>query len=79
MMKISVSALALLTLAGCGARGNLEPAKGQSLPVKPYGAAATPTPAELLTPPVQARPTRSDELLKSSERRGSDEFDLPPR
>ena len=70
--------LFLLALAACGGRGDLKPVAGQPLPVKPFGAAATPTPAQLLTPSVQARPPRSDELLRSSERRGRDDFDLPP-
>ena len=68
----------LLALAGCGARGPLKPEKGVALPVKPYGATATPTPDDLLTPGTQARPERSDELLKNSEERGRDDFDLPP-
>lgn len=69
---------AALLLAGCGARGDLKPAPGAMLPVKPYGATATPTPADLLKPGAQARPDRSDELLKNSEERGQDPFDLPP-
>jgi hypothetical protein len=31
-----------------------------------------------MTPEVQARPRRSDELLKQSEERRDDRFDLPP-
>ncbi|TPG15412.1 hypothetical protein [Sphingomonas oligophenolica] len=65
-------------LAGCGAARPLEVAKGESLPPAPYGAAAVPTPEQLLTPTSQQRPQRSDELLKNSEERRSDEFDLPP-
>ena len=67
-----------LALAGCGSAGKLKPAPGEHLPVAPYGATATPTPGDLLTPTQQQRPQRSDELLKSSEERRSDEFDLPP-
>lgn len=70
--------LLLLALAGCGGRGELKPPQGVALPVKPYGALATPTASVLLTPSVQARPKRSDELLKSSERRTRDDFDVPP-
>ncbi|HWK36628.1 LPS translocon maturation chaperone LptM [Sphingomonas sp.] len=78
-MKRLASALVVATLlAGCGARGDLKPPPGEMLPVKPYGAPATPTPADLLKPGAQARPDRSDELLKNSEERGQDPFDLPP-
>ena len=68
----------VLLLAGCGAAANLKPAKGQPLPVAPYGAKKTPTPADLLRPSNQARPERSDELLKNSQERRGDDFDLPP-
>jgi PBP1b-binding outer membrane lipoprotein LpoB len=77
-MKTSILFLALL-LAGCGASRGLTPAEGQKLPPAPYGATATPTPNDLLTPNTQARPGRSDELLRNSDERRSDEFDLPPR
>ncbi|MFA5962641.1 MAG: hypothetical protein WC804_01370 [Sphingomonas sp.] len=70
-------ALALL-LAACGSMSGLKPAKGEALPVAPYGARATPSATQLLTPSNQARPARSDELLTGSEQRRSDEFDLPP-
>jgi hypothetical protein len=68
----------VLALAGCGAARDLKPATGKALPVPPYGAAATPTPKQLLTASSQARPTRSDELLTNSEERQGNEFDLPP-
>ncbi|SEJ35854.1 hypothetical protein SAMN05428950_1011956 [Sphingomonas sp. OV641] len=77
-MKRAVLVLAML-LAGCGAARGLKPAEGEQLPVAPYGATATPTPADLLKAEPQARPGRSDELLRNSEERRSDEFDLPPR
>ena len=41
-------------------------------------ARATPTVEELLTPPVTARPNRVDELVKRSQPRATDPFDLPP-
>ena len=73
------SVIALLTLlAGCGRIADLEPAPGQPLPVKPMMARATPTPAELLIAPPYARPERVDELVKRSEPRKPDPFDLPP-
>ncbi|MDF2494356.1 hypothetical protein [Sphingomonas sp.] len=71
--------LAAALLSACGSSRGLRPAEGERLPVAPYGATATPTPAELLTPSPQARPGRSDEVLRNSEQRRSDEFDLPPR
>ena len=66
-------------LSACGAARELKPAAGKALPVAPYGATATPTPSQLLTASSQARPERSDELLKSSEERQGNEFDLPPK
>jgi ABC-type uncharacterized transport system auxiliary subunit len=69
---------ALVLLAGCGRREALQPAQGASMPPKPAMAPATPTVAELLNPPPTARPERSDELLKRSEERRDDRFDLPP-
>ena len=67
-----------LALAACGRAGELRPADGASLPVKPKLAATTPTPTELLTPPAIARPVRVDEVLRRSEPRQPDRFDLPP-
>ncbi|WP_231462954.1 hypothetical protein [Sphingomonas sp. URHD0057] len=70
--------LALLGLASCGRVSQLEPAKGQSLPVKPLLARTTPSADDLLTPPTYARPDRVDELMKRSTARTVDPFDLPP-
>ena len=70
-------ALALATTA-CGRKVALQPAAGQSLPVKPATAAAQPTPAALLTPSSQARPGRVDDAVSSSRAREEDPFDLPP-
>lgn len=70
--------MTVLLLGGCGASRGLTPAEGEALPPAPYGATATPTPADLLTPSQQARPQRNDELLRQSDRRRADEFDLPP-
>jgi hypothetical protein len=64
--------------AACGQRADLKPAPGHALPVKPLLAKATPTAEQLLTPPVNARPERVDELIKRSEPRRADRFDLPP-
>ena len=66
------------TAVGCGRVSDLEPAVGKPLPVKPMMARATPDAEQLLTPPPYARPDRIDELLKKSEPRRTDPFDLPP-
>ena len=75
----TLAVFSAILLAACGNRGELKPAAGGSLPPKPYGAVATPTPTELVQAPPQTRPTRSDEVLRSSEERRSDEFSLPPQ
>jgi len=67
-----------LALSACGQVGDLKPPPGQPLPVKPKLASTTPTPEELLTPPPIARPVRVDEILRRSEPRQPDRFDLPP-
>ncbi|HET7316917.1 MAG TPA: hypothetical protein VFI88_05795 [Sphingomicrobium sp.] len=81
-MKSGLQLLAItaatLGLAGCGNIGELKPAPGKSLPVKPLMARPTPTPEELLTPPAYANPDRIDELMKKSTPRRADPFDLPP-
>jgi hypothetical protein len=69
---------ALIALSGCGSREALRPETGKSMPPKPAMAATAPTVDELLTPPPIARPDRSDELLKRSEERPDDRFNLPP-
>ncbi|WP_166937868.1 hypothetical protein [Sphingopyxis panaciterrae] len=68
----------LAMLAACGSKEDLKPVAGQPAAVIPLGATRAPTTEELTTPDAQARPERSDELLKRSERREPDDFDLPP-
>ena len=70
--------VALAMLGGCGKVAPLRPAEGQSLPVKPAMASTTPDAEQLLTPPSYARPERIDELMKRSQPRRADRFDLPP-
>ena len=70
--------LASLALAACGRVAPLEPPPGQSLPVKPAMAHTSPDADALLTPPPYARPERIDDLMKRSEPRQADRFDLPP-
>ncbi|MEO9470115.1 hypothetical protein [Parasphingorhabdus sp.] len=81
-MNRNISMIVLLPVLGllsaCGNRGGLEPAKGQSLPPAAYGEAEPATSDQLLEPSTQARPERSDELLRRSEKRQDDKFDLPP-
>ncbi len=78
-MRALVPLALVLALAACGSRRDLRPQENASLPPAPYGATATPTPAELLDPTTQQRPSRSDELLTESKPRGDDPFVLPPR
>jgi hypothetical protein len=65
-------------LGACGKVGDLEPRAGSTLPPKAYGQRSEPSAEALTTPSVQARPGRSDELLRRSERREADPFDVPP-
>ena len=65
-------------LAACGRQADLKPAPGHAMPVKPLMARTTPTVEQLLTPPSYARPDRIDELVKRSQPRRADPFDLPP-
>lgn len=69
----------LFLLAACGGKNELRPQAGKELPPKPLAAATPPSPSQLMTPEVQARPQRSDELLKQSQARRDDRFDLPPQ
>ena len=78
MKLVRLVPIIALALAACGRVAPLRPAEGQSLPIKPAMAAATPTPEQLLTPPTFARPERIDELMKRSQPRRADRFDLPP-
>ena len=69
---------AALAAVGCGRVTDLEPAPGHSMPVKPELARETPTFDQLLKAPTQARPDRVDELMKRSQPRPNDPFELPP-
>lgn len=75
---IIVTLAATALLGGCGGKEDLKPVAGQPAPVIPVGATRAPTTEELTTPDAQSLPARSDELLKRSERREPDDFDLPP-
>ena len=75
--RVTIAAV-LALLGGCGRVAELEPEAGQSLPVKPLMARTTPTADDLLTAPPYARPDRVDEVVKRSQPRQADPFDLPP-
>ncbi|TZG26356.1 hypothetical protein [Sphingomonas montanisoli] len=78
-MKTRIALMSLaVALAGCGQREALKPKVGQSLPQKPATAAVQPTVPQLLTPGIDTRPRRTDDLLTRSEERPDDRFDLPP-
>lgn len=77
-LRSSRAFMLALCLTACGGREELRPVAGETLLSKPYAADTTPTPSELMTPEAQARPRRSDELLRKSEERRDDRFDLPP-
>ncbi|MGI8610664.1 MAG: hypothetical protein ACR2KH_00075 [Sphingomicrobium sp.] len=76
--RILMLAAGSLLAAACGQMAELQPARGEPLPVKPLLAKTTPTAEQLLTPPTNADPERIDELVKRSEPRRPDRFDLPP-
>jgi len=76
-LKLAALIAAVAILGACGKATDLEPAAGHALPVKPLMARTTPTPEQLLTPPAYAAPERVDELMKKSQPREADEFDLP--
>ena len=78
LYRFAILTAAACALNACGSVGDLTPPEGRTLPPAPYGAADRPTAAELIIPAEQTRPGRSDELLKRSERRENDPFDLPP-
>ena len=78
MRKVAGTVLAILMLSACGKVGDLQPKAGQAMPEKAYGQGEVPGAEELSTPSVQTRPGRSDELMRRSERRRDDPFDLAP-
>jgi hypothetical protein len=77
-VKLAVLAVGFAALVSCGRIGELQPAPGQSLPVKPLLARDTPDAQELLSPPPYARPERVDEIQSRNRPREPNRFDLPP-
>ena len=78
MVRRAAILVAIAALCACGRTASLRPAQGEPLPVKPLMARTTPTADELLTPPAYANPERIDELIKRSQPRSVDRFDIPP-
>jgi predicted small lipoprotein YifL len=69
----------IVTLGGCGQKGDLKrPQSARSVPV-PYGRDQPPTTDAFMKPPVQAAPARNVELLTKSAPRPDDPFNLPPK
>lgn len=69
---------ALLALGACGKVGDLEPRAGETMPPVAYGQHDKQSAESLMEPSPQARPTRSDELVKRSAAREEDPFDFAP-
>jgi Prokaryotic lipoprotein-attachment site len=80
MTRIYAIALTLgcALLTACGNKGDLERLASAPPPVVPTGSKAPENAERQTTPDVEAIPARSDELLRRSEERPTDEFDLPP-
>jgi hypothetical protein len=78
MMRRLALIIALVLIAGCGKRTDLQPRTGASLPVKPASAQAQPNANELMKLPPQAKPNRVDDPLTKSVERPDDPFHLPP-
>lgn len=75
---LAAAPLALLALAACGQKRDLEPAANTSLPPAPHGMDERPDAAQLLELDTLAAPDRSVELRRRSEEREDDPYDLPP-
>ena len=78
MIRTTAILLSALAITACGGREPLQPAQGEGMPVAPAMAQTEPTTDDLLEPSTQQRPERVDELLRRSEEREADPFDLPP-
>lgn len=78
MSRVPTAFLLLLMLSACGSRMPLVAKPGMEPVPVARGAEEPATPAELIEPSTQARPDRSAEPLKRSQKREDDPFDLPP-
>ena len=78
MRRFALLALIVPLAAGCGLREPLQPVEGQSAPPAPAAMNRPLTTQEMITPPTIVRPQRVGELLRRSEERTDDRFDMPP-
>jgi hypothetical protein len=78
MKRVGLILLVSAALAGCGLREPLRPPAGESLSIAPAAARTRPDAEALLVQPPITRPTRVDEIVRRSELREDDRFDLPP-
>jgi hypothetical protein len=76
--RLALLSAALVALAACGSEQELKLAPGAKPLVKPLMAAKAPTAQEMLTPPPITQPQRVTEIIKKSEERREDRYDLPP-
>jgi hypothetical protein len=77
-MRVIVGSAVLIGLAACGKEEVLKPAPGHMLPPKPATAAVQPDVDTLLKAPPETRPARVDDVVRKSQERPDDRFDLPP-
>ncbi|MDQ8755841.1 hypothetical protein RCO27_06325 [Sphingosinicella sp. LHD-64] len=77
-MKRTALLILPLVAGACGLREPLQPVEGATAAPAPAAMDRPLTTDELLAQPVIARPQRVDELLRRSEEREDDHFDLPP-
>lgn len=78
MRALPAAVLILFALSACGSRMPLVAKPGMEPVPVACGAERPATPGELIEPDIQARPDRSAEPLKRSQKREDDPFDLPP-
>jgi hypothetical protein len=76
--QIALATALVAALSACGGREALKPVAGQTAAPVPKGATQPLTPDEMMAASSQARPERNAELLRQSEVRKDDPFDLPP-
>lgn len=76
--KLAVLIALSIALSACGGRQALKPQPGGGTPPIPRGASEAPTAQQLMESTTQARPERNAELLRQSDQRQDDPFELPP-